>query len=233
VNSRMRTILVDWLVQVHMRFHLLPETLHLTVLLLDRFLQTGQATKQDLQLIGVTCMFIASKYEEIFTPELSDFVYVTDNSSTKKDILRMEIKILCLLGYDIGRPHSIHFLRRLSRSSNAPAETHILAKYLCELALMDHTLCWVLPSRLAASALHLAHLLHGLNVPLIVYGQMAMIDEAITNDTISLARLLLRVRQSQCKQKAVRDKYAAGKMLSVSKLNEPGQMDLLTRLASS
>jgi len=98
---------------VHLRFHLLPETLHMTVLLLDRYLQTAckEVSKKELQLVGVSCMFAASKYEEMYAPEIQDFVYITDNAYTKRDILRTEIKVLSALCFDIGRPHSIHFLR--------------------------------------------------------------------------------------------------------------------------
>ncbi len=83
----MRSILIDWLIEVHLKFKLVPETLFLTVNLIDRYLQHKQVTRQKLQLVGVTAMLIASKYEEIYAPIVKDFVYITDNAYTKEEIL--------------------------------------------------------------------------------------------------------------------------------------------------
>jgi cyclin B len=79
----MRAILVDWIIEVHLKFKLLPETLFITVSLIDRFLERVQIKRHNLQLVGVTAMLIASKYEEIYAPEVNDFVYITDNAYTK------------------------------------------------------------------------------------------------------------------------------------------------------
>ena len=77
----MRTILVDWLVQVHKRFRLQSETLYLTVGIMDRYLSVEEnISKNDMQLIGVTSMMMACKYEEIYAPEIDDFVYICDNA---------------------------------------------------------------------------------------------------------------------------------------------------------
>jgi len=86
----MREILVDWLVEVHLKFKLLQETLYLTVNIIDRFLEKENVMRNKLQLVGVTAMLIASKYEEIYPPIVTDFVYITDNAYSKKEILEME-----------------------------------------------------------------------------------------------------------------------------------------------
>jgi len=83
----MRTILVGWLVEVHLKFKLLPETLFLTVNLIDRYCQIKQVERKNYQLLGVTAMLVASKYEEIYAPEIRDFVYITDKAYTKEEIL--------------------------------------------------------------------------------------------------------------------------------------------------
>jgi len=79
----MRSILIDWLVDVHLKFKLLPETLFITVNIIDRFLEKQRVSKSRLQLVGVTALFVASKYEEIYPPELKDFVYITDRAYSK------------------------------------------------------------------------------------------------------------------------------------------------------
>ena len=86
----MRAILIDWLIEVHYKFKLLPETLYLTVNLIDRYLEKCITHRSKLQLVGVTSMLIASKYEEIYAPEIRDFVYITDKAYSKEEILRME-----------------------------------------------------------------------------------------------------------------------------------------------
>jgi len=86
INEKMRAILVDWIIEVHLKFKLLPETLFLTINLIDRYLERVQIKRNNLQLVGVTAMLIASKYEEIYAPEVRDFVYITDNAYTKEEI---------------------------------------------------------------------------------------------------------------------------------------------------
>uniref|UniRef100_A0A673JNJ5 Cyclin B2 n=1 Tax=Sinocyclocheilus rhinocerous TaxID=307959 RepID=A0A673JNJ5_9TELE len=91
INGRMRALLVDWLIQVHSRFQLLQETLYMTVAILDRFLQVQPVTRKKLQLVGVTAMLIACKYEEMYVPMVGDFAYIVDDAFTKAQIREMEI----------------------------------------------------------------------------------------------------------------------------------------------
>ena len=130
ILPKMRSVLVDWLIGVHLQFHLLQETLYTTVAILDRYLQleVGKISRSKLQLVGVASMLIAAKYEEIYAPEVKDFVYITDRSYTEKDILRMEIRILAALKFDLGKPLPLHFLRRASKAGGVEAATHTLAK---------------------------------------------------------------------------------------------------------
>jgi len=80
----MRGILIDWLVNVHLKFKLLPDTLYIAVNLIDRFIERKHVVREELQLVGSSAMFIASKYEEIYPPELNDFVFICDNLYTKE-----------------------------------------------------------------------------------------------------------------------------------------------------
>lgn len=88
INEKMRAILIDWLIEVHLKFKLVPESLFLTVNLIDRYLEKETVNRQKLQLVGVTAMLIACKYEEIYPPIVKDFVYITDNAYTKEEILQ-------------------------------------------------------------------------------------------------------------------------------------------------
>lgn len=158
ILPKMRGVLIDWLVGVHLQFHLLQETLYTTVAILDRFLQVevGNITRNKLQLVGVTAMLIASKYEEIYAPEIKDFVYITDKAYTDKEIMKMEVRILTTLQFNLGRPLPLHFLRRASKAGGVEAATHTLAKYVMELSLGSYSLCATPPSTLAAAALALS-----------------------------------------------------------------------------
>ena len=109
INEKMRMILIDWLIEVHLKFKLLPETLFLTINFIDRYLQNNQTKRDKLQLIAVSSLLIACKYEEIYPPEISSFVYITDNAYKKEDILNYEIKILEDLEYDLTYPSILRY----------------------------------------------------------------------------------------------------------------------------
>ncbi|CAI8032758.1 G2/mitotic-specific cyclin-B, partial [Geodia barretti] len=156
INSKMRAILIDWLIQVHLRFTLLQETLYLTVSIIDRYLQVEPCDKSDLQLVGVTAMLIASKYEEMYAPQVDDFVFITDRTYSSDRIRSMERHMLNALDYSFGNPLCLHFLRRYSRAGNAGPEMHTMAKFLLELSLTDYHCLRFLPSQLAATALYIS-----------------------------------------------------------------------------
>jgi G2/mitotic-specific cyclin 2 len=94
LKREMRRDLIDWLLQLHGRYHMLPETLWITVNLIDRFLSHRMVSKGKLQLVGVTAMFTAAKYEEIMAPSVEEFVYMTSKGFTKGDILKGERMLL-------------------------------------------------------------------------------------------------------------------------------------------
>merc|ERR1719265_600698 len=110
INHRMRAILVDWLVEVHLKYKLKQETLFLTVNIMDRFLEKRRIPRKKLQLVGVTGMLIAAKFEEIYPPEVKDFVYITDKAYTKEEILNMEVSMLTVLEFTINCPTVAHFI---------------------------------------------------------------------------------------------------------------------------
>lgn len=156
INDKMRAILIDWLVEVHQKFKLMPETMYLTVNIIDRFLEKKQIIRQKLQLVGVTAMLLASKYEEIYAPEVHDFVYITDKAYTKEQILAMEAVILNTLEFRITVPTSYVFLNRFLKVANADAPTTLLATYLSERTLQEYKCLNHSPSKLAAAAVNIA-----------------------------------------------------------------------------
>jgi G2/mitotic-specific cyclin 2 len=94
IKWEMRSALIDWLLQVHLRYHMLPETLWITVNIIDRFLSKRNVSVNKLQLVGITAIFIASKYEEIMAPSVEEFAYMTEGGFSKDEILKGERIIL-------------------------------------------------------------------------------------------------------------------------------------------
>ncbi|XP_064542958.1 G2/mitotic-specific cyclin-B [Drosophila montana] len=163
VSHKMRAVLIDWINEVHLQFHLAAETFHLAVAIIDRYLQVVKDTRRKyLQLVGVTALFIATKYEELFPPAIGDFVFITDDTYTGREIRQMELQILKAIDNNLSRPLPIHFLRRYSKAASAEDEHHAMSKYFLELAGMDYELASYKPSEIAAASLFLSlHLLNG------------------------------------------------------------------------
>jgi hypothetical protein len=156
---KMRGILVDWLVEVHTRFRLLPETLYLAVNIIDRFLSQKVVPLDKLQLVGITAMFIASKYEEILSPHVGNFVHVADDGFTVQEVLSAERYILQTLKYDLSYPNPMNFLRRISKADNYDVHTRTIGKYLMEISLVDHRFMRYPQSHVAATAMYVARLI--------------------------------------------------------------------------
>ena len=156
INEKMRAILIDWLVEVHHKFKLMPETMYLTVNIIDRFLERKLVIRQKLQLVGVTAMLLASKYEEIYAPEVRDFVYITDKAYTREQILAMESAILNTLEFRITVPTMYVFLNRHLKAAGADERTSMLATYLVERTLQEYKMLAHLPSKTVAACVNMA-----------------------------------------------------------------------------
>ena len=163
INERMRAILVDWLVEVHLKFKLVPETLYLTVNLIDRYLSVKEVKRPKLQLIGVSCLLIASKYEEIYPPELRDLVYVCDRAYSGNEILEMEEGVLKALDYQVTIPSPHCFLVRYLKAAHADKRIVQLACFVLDGTLQSYGLLHYLPSQLAAGAILIARKTVGRN----------------------------------------------------------------------
>lgn len=150
VSYKMRAVLIDWINEVHLQFHLAPETFHMAVGIIDRYLQVAKNTKRKyLQLVGVTALFMATKYEELFPPAIGDFVFITDDTYTGREIRLMELQMLKAIDYNLSRPLPIHFLRRFSKAACAEDAHHGMSKYFLELAAMDYELASYKPSEVS------------------------------------------------------------------------------------
>ncbi|CCF55537.1 hypothetical protein KAFR_0A00990 [Kazachstania africana CBS 2517] len=156
-----RDILVNWLVEVHCKFDLLPETLYLAINTLDRFLCEEIVEICHLQLIGIACLFIAAKYEEVYSPSIHSFAFETNGTYTVDDIKSAERYILQILNFDLNYANPLNFLRRLSKADNYDVQTRTLAKYMLEITLIDFRFIGIVPSLCAAAAMFLSRKMVG------------------------------------------------------------------------
>ncbi|KAI3450090.1 hypothetical protein Pfo_006755 [Paulownia fortunei] len=158
INSKMRAILVDWLIEVHKKFELMPESLYLTVNIVDRFLSVKTVPRRELQLVGISSMLIACKYEEIWAPEVSDFIAISDNAYVREQVLLMEKAILGKLEWYLTVPTPYVFLVRYIKASlPADKEMENMTFFFAELGLTNYsTIIHYCPSMLASSAVYAA-----------------------------------------------------------------------------
>ena len=137
INDKMRSILVDWIIEVHFKFNFTDETLFMTILIIDRYLSVCKITRSKFQLLGITALMIACKHEEIDLPKIKDFIYITDNAYTKNEVIKMEEEILDKLNFAFVYPSPIKFFEYLSLHFNFSKKQHMMGKYLMESFLLD------------------------------------------------------------------------------------------------
>lgn len=159
IQWSMRSVLVDWVIQVHHRFQLLPETLFLAVNYIDRFLSVKVVSMGKLQLVGATALFLAAKYEEVNCPSIAEIVYMVDHGYSVEEILKAERFMLSMLHFELGWPGPMSFLRRISKADDYDLETRTLAKYFLEITICDERFLECVPSFTAAGAHCLARLM--------------------------------------------------------------------------
>lgn len=156
IDETMRAVLVDWLINVQTQFELAPESLYLAVNLVDRYLEKAEVIRTKLQLLGVAALFVAAKYEEVWTPRISDFVSVCDSLYSRKEIVQMERDILNKLHYKISVPTAYTFLVRFLQAGHSDTTIAQLSCYILEGSLLSYPLLRYLPSQLAAAAVLIA-----------------------------------------------------------------------------
>ncbi|CAK7340290.1 unnamed protein product [Dovyalis caffra] len=156
LNEKMRAILVDWLVDVHQKFELSPETLYLTINIIDRFLSVKTVPRRELQLVGISATLVASKYEEIWAPEVNDLVCISDRAYSHEQILVMEKTILANLEWTLTVPTHYVFLARFIKASIPEKQMENMVYFLAELGMMHYDAIMFCPSMVAASAVYVA-----------------------------------------------------------------------------
>ncbi|KAL6578267.1 hypothetical protein OROMI_010595 [Orobanche minor] len=156
INERMRAILIDWLIEVHYKFELMEETLYLTVNIIDRFLAIQPVLRKKLQLVGVTAMLLACKYEEVSVPIVDDLIVISDKAYCRKEILDMEKMMINTLQFNLSLPTPYSFMRRFLKAAQSDKTLELLSFFIVELCLVEYEMLRFSPSLLAAAAVFTA-----------------------------------------------------------------------------
>jgi cyclin B len=218
INSKMRAILIDWLVDVSVKFKLIDITLFSTITVLDKFLQARQVHRQNLQLLGVTCLMIVAKFEEIYPPSITDYVCVCDKAYTQEQLLDSEADVLQTLKFDLAVTPSIVFYKDLVQDTPFSAKTISFGAYILEISLLDPLSRKYSNKELACGSIYLVNKIFkcGQNWKT----ELAEICSGLTEAKVkSCAKELYRVlsQMSGSSLSAVKRKYATAEMFEVSK----------------
>lgn len=156
INEKMRAILIDWLIEVHYKFELMDETLFLAINLIDRFLERCTVVRKKLQLVGVTAMLLACKYEEVSVPLVEDFVLISDNAYTRIEVLDMEKLMVNTLQFNMSVPTPYMFMKRFLKAALSDKKLELLSFFIIEVCLVEYEMLRFPPSLLAAAAIYTA-----------------------------------------------------------------------------
>ena len=137
INSNIRSILIDWIIDVHLKFKLKEETLYMIIFIIDKYLSIEIISKNKFQLLGIASILIACKHEEIDIPKINELIYITDNSYSKKDVIYMENEILKKLNFSLLYPSPLIFFELISLYLNFDKTKILMGKYLMESFLID------------------------------------------------------------------------------------------------
>jgi len=213
---------VDWLVEVGEEYKLCSQTLFLTVRYIDRLLSVVSVHRTKLQLVGITCMLLASKYEEIYPPSVDDFVYISDNTYSRDEVLRMETVLLNSLKFSLTNATTWEFARRFAAACGLDKRTSALVNYITESFLQESQYLKFLPSQIAAAAVFLA-LVSTKQKPWPKKLEKATryTLEDIKETTLALHQTMTRLSNGTCTLKAVKNKYSEPKLHRVALITPP------------
>lgn len=219
INEKMRAVLIDWIVEVHKLFELSQETLFLAVDIIDKYLCRKFILKHKLQLLGITSLWIACKYLDVFVIDLKYCVYITESTYTDDEIRKMEKEILCALDYTITMPSILNFYDILAVNFCLCEKPYYIGRYILETYLLDTGINKYKKSLVACSTVYLA----------IKIGSENMTNYNLVNNYIEddekivkacakeILYLVMNVRNAGFN--GILNKYASEEYLEVSKID--------------
>jgi cyclin B len=215
INGRMRSILVDWLVDVGVKFRLQPQTLFLATNVIDRYLSKNQVQRNILQLVGITALMVVCKFEEIYPPQCQKYVAVCDNAYTKEQIIEMEARLLQSLEFDLTQTSALTFLQHLQLRLPIDAKAFAFARYILENSLLDTLHLKYSNFTLAAGAIYLVNKIFKCAVKRTAFEEATLVDESGAK---ACAKELHQIMQSVDKSNltALKRKFATPELFETS-----------------
>lgn len=137
INSKMREILIDWLVDIHFQFKMKSRTLYLAVYLIDTYLSYKQIQRKNYQLLGIGAFLISCKEEEMKPPSMEDLIYLTDFAYTKESLFEMEIDILKTVDFNLIIPLAIDFYEPIAKLLDFNEENFYMGQFFMESYLLS------------------------------------------------------------------------------------------------
>ena len=220
INEQMRAILVDWIIEVHFQFNLRQETLYMTIWIIDTYLSFHFISRKKLQLLGISCLLISCKSEEIYFPHQNKFIEVTDWAYTKEEMLIMENEILKKLNFNIVFPTSNDFYNILSKLYNFNKKQYYLGKYLIESVLIDYNMIKYSASIISAACIYLVMKYFGISGYQKLYNKYIINQNNPENVIKEAAQeiCLLVENLSKSKLTTVKNKYRLNQFENVSEI---------------
>ena len=218
INEIMRAILIDWIIDVHLRFNLRQETLFMTIWLIDTYLSFAFVPRDKLQLLGITCLLISCKSHEIYYPQNDKLLEMTENAYSKEEMLTMENEILKKLNFFIVCPNPIDFYNILSKMFNFEKKQYYLGNYFIESAMVNYQILKYSSSVIASSCTYLVMKYYRINGYQKLYNNF-IINEQFPEDVIKDAAKEIYVlvdNLSKSKFKSVKKKYSLTQFENVS-----------------
>ena len=209
INEQMRAILIDWIIEVHFQFNLRQETLYMTIWIIDTYLSFNLVSRKKLQLLGITCLLISCKSQEIYFPHQNKFIEVTDGAYNREEMLKMENEILKNDFYNI-----------LSKLYNFEKKQYFLGKYFIESVLIDYKMIKYSGSIISAASTYLVMKYFGINGYQKLYSKYVIKEdnpESVIKDTAKEIYLLIE-NLSKSKYKSVKNKYGLTQFENVSEI---------------
>lgn len=163
INSHMRAILVDWIIEVHNTFHFKIKTLFQTVYIIDLYLSYEKIDKKNFQLLGIASLFIACKENEILVPTPQKFVEVTNYAYQTNELLKMENKIMHVTKFEILIPTAEEFYSIVSKTYNFTEKQYELGNYFLDSSLVNYELLKYQPSTIGVACAYIVMKFYGIN----------------------------------------------------------------------
>ena len=220
INEIMRAILIDWIIDVHLRFNLRQDTLFMTIWLIDTYLSFALVQRDKLQLLGITCLLISGKAHEIYYPQHNKLLEMTDNAYIKEEMLTMENEILKKLNFFIVCPNPIDFYNILSKMFNFEKKQYYLGNYFIEAALINYPILKYSSSVIASSCAYLVMKYYKINGYQKLYNNF-IVNEKCPEDVIKDAAkeiYFLVDNLSKSKFKSVKKKFSLTQFENVSEI---------------